>query len=80
MPYELLVDEVVRPLDDARYLLSPGDLYALRQMPEIIPLGIHADSVEVTDKGVTAKYLTRDATMPPGRSGAGGDPCFAGLP
>ncbi|HMN30913.1 MAG TPA: peptidase U32 family protein, partial [Caldilineaceae bacterium] len=29
LPYELLVDEVVRPLGDARYLLSPGDLYAL---------------------------------------------------
>ena len=35
LPYELFVDGRLRPLADARYLLSPGDLYALEQVPEI---------------------------------------------
>ncbi|MDO3400568.1 DUF2993 domain-containing protein [Mycolicibacterium neoaurum] len=52
----------------------------LKQMTENYPMGIHADSVEVTDTGVVAKFSTRNGVMPPGRSGAGGDPCFAGLP
>jgi len=29
LPYDLLVDEVLKPLGEARYLLSPGDLYTL---------------------------------------------------
>lgn len=52
----------------------------LAQMTENYPMGIHADSVEVTDTGVVAKFSTRNGVMPPGRSGNGGDPCFAGLP
>ena len=36
LPYEMLVDGRLAPLGDARYLLSPGDLYALRQVPEIV--------------------------------------------
>lgn len=40
-----------------------------------LPMGIHADSVQVTDTGVTAKFITRDATIPNGQE----DPCFAGL-
>src|SRR5262249_54494493 len=40
LPYELIVDEELRPLGDARYLLSPGDLYALPLMPEIVRLGV----------------------------------------
>jgi LmeA-like phospholipid-binding len=40
-----------------------------------LPMGIHADSVAVTDTGVTAKFVTRDATIPNGQT----DPCFAGL-
>ncbi|MEZ4716248.1 MAG: peptidase U32 family protein, partial [Caldilineaceae bacterium] len=46
LPYDLLVDDVVTPLGDARYLLSPGDLYALRQMPEIVEIGISALKIE----------------------------------
>ncbi len=30
LPYEMIVDGKLLPLADARYLLSPGDLYALR--------------------------------------------------
>jgi hypothetical protein len=39
------------------------------------PLGIHADSVQVTNDGVTAHFSTRNATIPAART----DPCFAGL-
>ena len=46
LPYELLVDGQLEPLGDARYLLSPGDLYALRQIPEILPIGIHGLKIE----------------------------------
>ena len=40
-----------------------------------LPMGIHAESVAVTDSGVQLKYVTRDATIPNGRL----DPCFAGV-
>jgi len=46
LPYDLLVDGTQRPLGDARYLLSPGDLYALRQVPEIIEIGISTLKIE----------------------------------
>ena len=45
------------------------------QLTKNYPLGIHADSVTVTDSGVTAKFSTRNATMPAGQQ----DPCFAGI-
>jgi LmeA-like phospholipid-binding len=41
------------------------------------PLGIHADSVEVTNSGVVGKFSTRDASIPQGDGAAGA--CFAGL-
>ncbi|MGN6338493.1 LmeA family phospholipid-binding protein [Mycobacterium sp.] len=40
------------------------------------PLGIHADSVQVTDKGVTSHFSTRNASIPTGNDN---DPCFANL-
>ena len=40
-----------------------------------LPMGIHAESVEVTDSGIELKYVTRDATIPNGQQ----DPCFAGV-
>lgn len=46
LPYEMFVDGELRPLGDARYLLSPGDLYALRQVPELAAIGIHALKIE----------------------------------
>jgi hypothetical protein len=39
------------------------------------PLGIHADSVQVTDSGVVSQFSTQNASMPK----AVDDPCFAGL-
>lgn len=46
LPYEMLVDGVLKPLGDARYLLSPGDLYALHQAPELIECGVSALKIE----------------------------------
>ena len=46
LPYEMIVDGEVQPLGDARYLLSPGDLYALRQIPEIVEIGVSALKIE----------------------------------
>jgi putative protease len=46
LPYEMMVDGQPKPLADARYLLSPGDLYALEQIPEIVRIGISAIKIE----------------------------------
>ena len=39
------------------------------------PLGIHADSVQVTDTGVTSHFSTQNATIPANNN----NPCFANL-
>src|SRR5580700_7400995 len=46
LPYDLIVDGSPAPLGDARYLLSPGDLYALHQVPEIVEIGVCALKIE----------------------------------
>lgn len=46
LPYELIVNGKLTPLGDARYLLSPGDLYALHQIPEIVEIGVSALKIE----------------------------------
>jgi hypothetical protein len=56
-------------------------------LTENYPLGIHADSVQVTYDGVTAHYSARDASIPQGNPGNQGnqgnednqEPCFANL-
>ena len=45
------------------------------QLTSQYPLGIHADSVQVTSTGVTAHFSTRNATIPIATQ----NPCFAGL-
>jgi hypothetical protein len=40
------------------------------------PLGIHADTVTVTNNGVEATFSTSNATIP---TGGGQDPCFSGV-
>jgi hypothetical protein len=45
------------------------------QLTKNYPLGIHADSVQVTDSGVIAQFSTQNASIPKGQQ----DPCFAGL-
>ena len=61
LPYELMVDGSVRPLDDARYLLSPGDLYALKQIPEIVDIGLAALKIEGRYKDAEYVSLTTRA-------------------
>ena len=61
LPYEMLVDGVVQPLGDARYLLSPGDLFALEQVPEIVRIGISALKIEGRYKDAEYVALTTRA-------------------
>jgi putative protease len=61
LPYELLVDGRVTPLGDARYLLSPGDLYTLRQIPEIVETGVTALKIEGRYKDADYVALTTRA-------------------
>ncbi|MEM7113378.1 MAG: U32 family peptidase [Chloroflexota bacterium] len=61
LPYEMIVDGRFHPLDDARYLLSPGDLYALQQMPDIVKLGISALKIEGRYKDANYVALTTQA-------------------
>ena len=46
LPYELIVDEEPRPLGDARYLLSPGDLCTVEHVPEMVDIGVSALKIE----------------------------------
>jgi putative protease len=46
MPYELIVDGVVRDLGDQRYLLSPQDLAAVQEIPALIDAGVVSFKIE----------------------------------
>ena len=46
MPYELIVDGAVQDLGDKRYLLSPQDLAAVNQIPELIERGVRSFKIE----------------------------------
>jgi putative protease len=46
MPYELVVDGLKRDLGDRRYLLSPQDLAAVEEIPELVRLGIVSFKIE----------------------------------
>lgn len=61
LPYEMVVDGRVEPLGDARYLLSPGDLYALEQIPEIVEMGVAALKIEGRYKDADYVALTTEA-------------------
>src|ERR1035441_1327073 len=61
LPYEMMVDGQLRPLGDARYLLSPGDLYALAQVPEIVEIGISTLKIEGRYKDADYVALTTAA-------------------
>ncbi|MBK8902081.1 MAG: U32 family peptidase [Anaerolineaceae bacterium] len=61
LPYELIVDDQLKPLGDARYLLSPGDLYALHQIPEIVDIGVSALKIEGRYKDANYVALTTRA-------------------
>jgi len=61
LPYDMMVDGKEQPLADARYLLSPGDLYALEQIPEIVDIGISALKIEGRYKDAAYVALTTRA-------------------
>jgi putative protease len=61
LPYEMLVDGVSKPLADARYLLSPGDLSALQYVPQIIAAGVSCMKIEGRYKGADYVALTTRA-------------------
>lgn len=59
-----------------RETIQPAlDAFA-QQITRNYPMGIRADSIQVTDKGIRAKFSTTNATMPP----ASENRCFTGLP
>ncbi|MCL5999529.1 MAG: U32 family peptidase [Chloroflexi bacterium] len=74
LPYELLVDDRLKPLGDARYLLSLGDLYALHQLPDIMRVGIAALKIEGRYKDADYVALTTRAYR------KAVDEAWAGLP
>lgn len=61
LPYEMFVDGEYRDLGDARYLLSPGDLYALHQVPELVRIGVHCLKIEGRYKDAEFVALTTAA-------------------
>jgi putative protease len=61
LPYEMLVDGRVEPLGDARYLLSPGDLFALHHVKEIASAGVAALKIEGRYKDADYVALTTSA-------------------
>ena len=46
MPYEMVVDGALRDLGDKRYLLSPHDLAAVREIPALIKRGVASFKIE----------------------------------
>jgi len=46
LPYQMIVDGVVRDLGDKRYLLSPQDLAAVEHIPDLIGLRIASFKIE----------------------------------
>jgi len=46
LPYDLIVDGAVKELGDRRYLLSPQDLMAVAEIPELIRLGVTGFKIE----------------------------------
>ncbi len=46
MPYQLVVDGVLRELGDKRYLLSPQDLAAVEEVPALLERGVRSFKIE----------------------------------
>lgn len=61
LPYDLMVDGQYRNLEEARYLLSPGDLYALHQVPELMRIGVDCFKIEGRYKGPEYVAITTQA-------------------
>jgi putative protease len=61
LPYDLIVDGEHQPLADARYLLSPGDLYTLHEVEGIVDSGVGALKIEGRYKDADYVALTTSA-------------------
>ena len=61
LSYEMFVDGQYRDLGSNRYLLSPGDLYALEQIPELMEIGISCLKIEGRYKDENYVALTTAA-------------------
>ena len=61
LSYDLIVDGHHKELEDVRYLLSPGDLYALEQIPELIDIGVHCVKIEGRYKDANYVAVTTSA-------------------
>lgn len=61
LSYRMIVDGAEHELEDERYLLSPGDLYTLERIPELIPLGIASLKIEGRYKDAEYVALTTAA-------------------
>ncbi|MDA7902432.1 U32 family peptidase [Mariniblastus sp.] len=59
--YDLIVDGEERDLGAFRYLLSPGDLFALDQIPELLEIGISCVKIEGRYKDSEYVGLTTQA-------------------
>ncbi|HUJ12116.1 MAG TPA: U32 family peptidase [Verrucomicrobiae bacterium] len=46
LPYELIVDGILKDLGDRRYLLSPQDLAAVREIADLIRFGVSGFKIE----------------------------------
>ena len=55
MPYDLIVDGTQRDLGEYSYLLSPQDLYALEQIPELVRIGV--DCLKIEGRYKDAEYV-----------------------
>jgi len=58
LPYELVVDGVVRPLGDKAYLLSPEDLEATAQIPRLAEIGVASLKIEGRMKAAPYVFAT----------------------
>jgi U32 family peptidase len=77
LAYDLIVDGAQRRLIDERYLLSPGDLMALAQIPELVEIGIDSFKIEGRYKDADYVALTTSAyraAIDAAWRGEGGDP------
>ena len=61
LSYDLIVDGQQRDLGAYRYLLSPGDLYALHQVPELVRIGVACFKIEGRYKDSEYVALTTQA-------------------
>jgi len=61
LSYDLVVDGTPRDAGANRYLLSPGDLYAIEQIPELVDIGIACFKIEGRYKGPEYVAITTRA-------------------